>query len=305
MPRIALTGHLKCSDAAQVQKVREHLPLHLEFTRNEPGCLLFEVRPTGDPLLWRVDEVFADAEAFAAHQARAAASDWARATAKITREYKTTELPADALGRPRAPSPLGGARPSRDELARIDASYADAIDDILPASATPLRLLIVGINPGLWTAAVNAPFARPGNRFWPSLSQAGLTDRLVDASAGLRSDDEAQLLSRGIGLTNLVGRATARADELAPAELRDGARRLIGRLELLQPDVVAIAGVTAYRTAFAEPRAKLGRQDQTRIAGWPEAVNLWVVPQPSGLNAHHQIESLAQFWRQVWADTGN
>ena len=203
--------------------------------------------------------------------------------------------------RVRRPSPLEGRRPSRAELAAFATPDPHAIDDILPADGAPLRLLIVGINPGLWTAAVNAPFARPGNRFWPSLYRAGLTDTLVDASRGLSDDDAAQLVRRGIGLTNLVGRATVRADELSRAELRAGGAHLVQRLPALRPRAVAIAGITAYRTAFSHPAAQLGQQDPAGIPGWPPHTQLWVVPQPSGLNAHENIDTLAARWREVWA----
>lgn len=208
--------------------------------------------------------------------------------------------PLDVRGVPRRPSPLAGRRPTNADLVRFATDDPDAIDDILPADGAPLRLLIVGINPGLWTAAVNAPFARPGNRFWPSLHRAGLTDHVVDAAAGLAPEDEAQLLSRGIGLTNLVGRATVRADELTLDELREGGRRLAERADRMRPRVVALAGITAFRAAFGQPKATLGRQDTTRIDDWPDQVALWVVPQPSGLNAHENVDSLAAKWREVW-----
>ncbi|GGC23574.1 mismatch-specific DNA-glycosylase [Brevibacterium sediminis] len=197
-------------------------------------------------------------------------------------------------------SPLGGRKPTKDDLAAFATDDPDAIDDILPSDSSGLKMLIVGINPGLWTAAVNAPFARPGNRFWPSLHQAGLTDHQVDASCGLEPADELQLLSRGIGLTNLVGRATVRADELSRQELREGAAHLIERLADIRPRAVAIAGITAFRTGFQVPKARLGRQDTTLIDGWPADVALHVVPQPSGLNAHYQIPDLARIWREVW-----
>ena len=174
------------------------------------------------------------------------------------------------------------------------------MNDILPTDSSGLKLLIVGINPGLWTAAVNAPFARPGNRFWPSLHRAGLTDHQVDASRGFEPADEQQLLGRGIGLTNLIGRATVRADELSRQELREGAVHLIERLADIRPRAVAIAGITAFRTGFQVPKAQLGRQDTTLIDGWPADVALHVVPQPSGLNAHYQIPDLARIWREVW-----
>ncbi|SNU02142.1 G/U mismatch-specific uracil-DNA glycosylase [Ruaniaceae bacterium KH17] len=203
-------------------------------------------------------------------------------------------------GIPRRPSPMGGRRPTRAELADFATDDPNAIDDILPADGTPLRLLIVGINPGLWTAAVNAPFAHPANRFWPSLYRAGLTDYVVDAAAGLSDADEQQFLARGIGLTNLVGRATVRAAELSAAELREGGAHLAQRAATLRPRVVAIAGITAFRTAFGQPKARLGPQDVSALENWPDAVGLWVVPQPSGLNAHHNVDSLAEFWREVW-----
>lgn len=197
---------------------------------------------------------------------------------------------------------MGGGRPGRADLASFATDDPNAMDDVLPAAPARLRLLIAGINPGLWTAAVNAPFARPGNRFWPSLHRAGLTDHLVDASTGLSAADERQLTSRGIGVTNLVGRATARADELSREELRAGGERLISRVGDLRPDLVAVAGITAYRISFAQPRATTGPQDTSGIRGWPDGVALWVVPQPSGLNAHETVDSLAGYWRQVWED---
>ncbi|AWH95856.1 mismatch-specific DNA-glycosylase [Dietzia psychralcaliphila] len=204
-------------------------------------------------------------------------------------------------GVPRRPSPLGGRRPRRDELAGFATDDPHGVDDVLPADAGQLRLLIVGVNPGLWTAAVNAPFARPGNRFWPSLHRAGLTDHVVDAAVGLSVADEEQLLSRGIGMTNLVGRATARADELSREELRAGAARVAAVAGELRPAVVAVAGVTAFRTAFERPKAGYGEQDTSDVPGWPGDVVLWVLPQPSGLNAHETLDSLAAHWRQVWS----
>jgi TDG/mug DNA glycosylase family protein len=205
----------------------------------------------------------------------------------------------------RRPSPLGGRRPTKDDLAEVSTTDPHGVDDILPGPGdpSPLRMLIVGINPGLWTAAVNAPFARPGNRFWPSLHRAGLTDHQVDCAAGLEEADEQQLLGRGIGLTNLVGRATVRADQLAREELHEGGARLVERVRELRPRSVAIAGITAYRTAFRLPRAKLGLQDPADIEDWPEDSLLWVVPQPSGLNAHATIDTLARDWREVWDST--
>lgn len=213
----------------------------------------------------------------------------------------------DAMSEPflaRRPSPLGGRKPTNADLPAFATPDPDAIDDVLPAPGVPLRLLIVGVNPGLWTAAVNGPFARPGNRFWPSLHRAGLTDHTIDASLGLSDDDARHLALRGIGITNLVGRATVRADELGKEELRAGGRRLVDRLPELRPAVVAVAGITAFRVAFDDRKAVLGEQDTTTIPAWPEGIRLWAVPQPSGLNAHENIDSLAAKWQTVWSAAG-
>jgi TDG/mug DNA glycosylase family protein len=155
-------------------------------------------------------------------------------------------------------------------------------------------LLFVGINPGLWTAAVQAHFSRRGNRFYPALYQAGITDYLIDASAGFAESDREYLLSRGIGITNLVARATARADELSAAELVAGGRELEERIARSRAKVVAVLGITAYRQAFARPRAITGKQPE-ELGG----AQLWVVPNPSGLNAHSSLASLAAAYREV------
>ncbi len=151
-----------------------------------------------------------------------------------------------------------------------------------------LALLFVGINPGLWTAATQTHFAHPGNRFYPALRLAGIVDRDLDRRAGLSDDDRRYLIGRGIGITNLVPYATARADELTIEDLRDGRRRLVELITERRPRVVAIAGVTAYRVAFGLPKARLGVQPEL-LAG----AQLWLVPNPSGLNAHATIASLA------------
>ncbi len=155
--------------------------------------------------------------------------------------------------------------------------------------ADDLRLLFVGINPGLWTAAVQTHFAHPVNRFYPALLRAGILTEPVDPSAGMSEEDRERFRSRGLGITNLVRRASARAAELGPAELREGGERLRELVRSRSPRVVAIAGITAYRQAFGEPRAQLGRQD-----GGLEGAELWVVPNPSGLNAHETVASLAE-----------
>jgi double-stranded uracil-DNA glycosylase len=162
-----------------------------------------------------------------------------------------------------------------------------------------VRLLFVGINPGLWTAAVQTHFARPGNRFYPALQLAGLIDRRIDPSTGFTADDKDYLIRRGIGITNLVHRATARADELTPAELRDGRVELERTVGRVRPAVVAMAGITAYRTAFGRPKTVVGRQDED-LAG----AQLWVVPNPSGLNAHDTVETLAAAYREVGLAAG-
>jgi TDG/mug DNA glycosylase family protein len=156
-----------------------------------------------------------------------------------------------------------------------------------------LKLLFVGINPGLWTAATQTHFAHPGNRFYPALRLAGIVDRDLDRGEPMSDQDRAYLVARGIGITNLVNRATVRADELSPAELRAGRGRLEDFVALHHPAVVAVAGVTAYRVAFAGPKAKLGEQAD-RLAG----ALVWVVPNPSGLNAHETISSLAQAYAE-------
>jgi double-stranded uracil-DNA glycosylase len=156
-----------------------------------------------------------------------------------------------------------------------------------------LKLLFVGINPGLWTAATQTHFAHPGNRFYPALRLAGIVDRDLDRGEPMTDHDRAYLMARGIGITNLVNRATARADELSPAELRAGRTRLEDFAALHRPVVVAIAGVTAYRAAFGAPKAVAGEQPDL-LAG----ARVWVVPNPSGLNAHATISSLAQAYAE-------
>ena len=154
---------------------------------------------------------------------------------------------------------------------------------IADVAAPDLRVLFCGINPGLYSAATGFHFARPGNRFWPALHQSGFTPRL------LRPDEQHLLLESGLGITNLVDRATARADELSAAELAAGASRLAAKATALRPRWLAIAGVTAYRAAFARPRAVVGPQDES--AG---PARIWVLPNPSGLNAHWTAPRLVQ-----------
>ena len=151
-----------------------------------------------------------------------------------------------------------------------------------------LAVLLCGINPGLWSAATGQHFARPGNRFWPALHAAGFTPRrLAPAEQWL-------LLEYRLGLTNLVARATARADELSGAELRAGGVRLAELAGRFAPDYVAVVGVTAYRSAFGRPRAKVGPQPES-LAG----ARLWVLPNPSGLNAHYTTAGIAAEFRRL------
>jgi TDG/mug DNA glycosylase family protein len=156
-----------------------------------------------------------------------------------------------------------------------------------------VKLLFVGINPGLWTAATHTHFAHPGNRFYPALRLAGIVDRDLDRGEPMTDQDRAYLMARGVGITNLVNRATARADELSPAELRAGRTRLEAFVARHHPVVVAIAGVTAYRVALAAPKATAGEQPDLLLGA-----RVWVVPNPSGLNAHATISSLAQAYAE-------
>ncbi|HEY4791046.1 MAG TPA: mismatch-specific DNA-glycosylase [Actinomycetes bacterium] len=159
------------------------------------------------------------------------------------------------------------ARPTPSELA---AAVGRFVPDVLGPG---LGVLFCGINPGLWSAAVGHHFARPGNRFWKALHQGGLTPRL---------------LALGLGITNLVERATAGAAELGPAELRAGGARLAAKAAAVRPRMVAVLGVGAYRTAFARPGAAVGPQPDP-IGGSAA----WLLPNPSGLNAHYQLPDLA------------
>ncbi|MGI8817003.1 MAG: G/U mismatch-specific DNA glycosylase [Pseudonocardia sp.] len=167
--------------------------------------------------------------------------------------------------------------------AELAAARTRTIPDVLPGpDDPPLRVLFSGINPGLVSAATGHHFARPGNRFWPVLHAAGFTSRR------LRPDEQGELAAHGLGVTNLCARATARADELSAAELVAGGRLLRDLVERVRPAWLAVVGITAYRTGFAAPRAGVGPQverlGETRV---------WVLPNPSGLNAHWQLPDMA------------
>ena len=177
---------------------------------------------------------------------------------------------------------------TREELE----SFRDAtVPDLIGPG---VELLFVGINPGLWTAATRTHFAHPGNRFYPALAQAGVIGREIDRGAGMTDADRRHLIERRVGITNIVGRATARASELSTAELREGGERLRRLVRSHRPTVVAIAGITAYRSAFGDRSATPGRQEDDF-----EGAELWVVPNPSGLNAHETVDSLAEWYRRV------
>lgn len=183
---------------------------------------------------------------------------------------------------------------ARFTQAELQTYYGASVPDLLPADDQPLRLLFVGINPGLWTAATQTHFAHPLNRFYPAIFRAGITTRPIDASAGMTPEDRDYFRARGIGFTNIVRRATAKASELSSAELKEGGAELFSLVARRKPAVVAIAGITAYRTAFNRPKAKQGLQPEP-LAG----AELWVVPNPSGLNAHETVPTLAAAYAEA------
>lgn len=174
-------------------------------------------------------------------------------------------------------------KPTKEEVL---AAYGKTVPDII---ATDLRVLFCGINPSLYSAAVGHHFARPGNRFWKTLYAANFTDRLLSPF-----EDE-NLLNFGYGVTNIVDRATARADELNMKELIAGQQNLAAKVEKYRPQFLAVLGVSAYRTAFNQPKAVMGKQDKSL-----GNTTIWVLPNPSGLNAHYQIEDLKQVYRELW-----
>jgi double-stranded uracil-DNA glycosylase len=176
-------------------------------------------------------------------------------------------------------------RPTKDQLAA-------ARDAVVPDIIAPdLDVLFCGINPGLYSGAVGHHFARPGNRFWKALYAAGFTDRVLSPF------DEAELLDVGLGITNLVERATATADELASDELKRGALRLRRKAARLRPRWVAFLGLTAYRVAFGQARASVGPQAHTLSRS-----RVWLLPNPSGLNAHYQVPDLARVFGELRAE---
>jgi len=186
--------------------------------------------------------------------------------------------------------------------AELEAFRDEQVDDLVGPG---LKLLFVGINPGLWTAAVQTHFAHPTNRFYQALALAGITECEVDRVSGMTDDDRAALIARGIGITNLVHRATTRASELSREELRAGGEGLLRFVAEHRPAVVAIAGITAYRDAFDERGAVLGRQPDTfETADRWSGAGLWVVPNPSGLNAHETVATLAEAYAAPAREAG-
>jgi double-stranded uracil-DNA glycosylase len=173
-------------------------------------------------------------------------------------------------------------RPTKAELL---AARGKTVPDVI---APGLKVLFCGINPSLYSAAVGHHFARPGNRFWPVLHAAGFTDRLLSPF------EERELLELGYGITNIVNRATASADELSVDELVQGARHLKSMLRRYSPKFLAVLGIEAYRRAFRRPKTTPGRQAD-RIG----SSVVWVLPNPSGLNAHYQLEDLAHVFGEL------
>jgi double-stranded uracil-DNA glycosylase len=176
-------------------------------------------------------------------------------------------------------------RAVRPTKADLDAAKDRTIEDVLGPS---LDVLFCGINPGLYSAATGHHFARPGNRFWPALYRSGFTPRL------LAPEEQGLLPSLGLGITNVVTRASAQAEELSAEELRAGGERLVRLVTEVRPKVLAVAGVTAYRMAFGEPKAVIGPQE-SRIGD----ATLWVLPNPSGLNAHWPLDRIADEMRRL------
>jgi TDG/mug DNA glycosylase family protein len=173
-------------------------------------------------------------------------------------------------------------KPTRQQLI---AAHGKTLPDVI---APNLRVLFCGINPGLYTAAVGHHFARPGNRFWPALHKSGFTDRLLSPF------EERELLKSGVGISNVVPFATASAAELTRDDFIAGGRQLSAKVKRYNPRIVAILGVGAYRHAFDKPKAHIGEQP-----GRIHNARVWVLPNPSGLNANYQLPELAKLFKQL------
>jgi len=170
----------------------------------------------------------------------------------------------------------------------LEAARDATLPDVLPTPGEPFHVLFTGINPGLYSAATGWHFARPGNRFWPALHASGFTPTL------LKPSQQQELARYGLGITNVAPRATAQAAELSTAELKEGGARLLALIEARRPRFVAIAGVTAYRVAFGRPRAAIGPEPENL-----GPARLWILPNPSGLNASWQLPRLAEAFREL------
>lgn len=166
--------------------------------------------------------------------------------------------------------------------ADLTAAHGKTLPDVIAAN---LDVLFCGINPGLYTAAIGCHFGRPGNRFWPTIHRAGFTPRLFSPQ------EQHELLKHRCGITNMVARATAAADELTPEELIEGGKRLVKKVRRYKPKYLAVVGIGAYRTAFERPKAKLGLQAET-IGD----TKIWVLPNPSGLNANYKPAELVALY---------
>lgn len=187
------------------------------------------------------------------------------------------------------PVPIVPSPPVRPTRAELEAARSKSVPDLI---APGLKVLFCGINPGLYSAAIGHHFGRPGNRFWPALYAGGFTPRL------LLPHEERELLPLGLGITNVANRATATADELNKEELLAGAIHLKSKVEHYQPRFLAVLGVGAYRAAFARPRAMLGQQEE--VIG---DTRIWILPNPSGLNAHYQPADLRRLFAELLTAT--
>ena len=183
------------------------------------------------------------------------------------------------------PTGMSSVRIWKPTNAQLLAAYGKRVPDVI---APRLKVLFVGINPGLYSGAVSHHFARPGNRFWPVLHKAGFTDRQLSPF------EERELLKHGYGITNIVNQSTAAASELSRAVLEKGGRALKAKVRRYRPRVVAVLGLEAFRIAFGQPRACFGPQEE-RIG----PSQLWVLPNPSGLNASYQLPALSRLFRKV------
>ncbi|MFS8086222.1 MAG: G/U mismatch-specific DNA glycosylase [Acidobacteriota bacterium] len=180
---------------------------------------------------------------------------------------------------------MGDELPFKPNKLQLIEAWGTTVPDVIGPN---LLVLFCGINPGLYTAAVGHHFARPGNRFWPALYRSGFTDRLLSPFA------ERELLTRGLGITNVVARATAAASELNNEDFVKGGRALKAKVRRYRPRIMAILGVGAYRQAFAQPKAVIGEQAE-RIGD----ARVWVLPNPSGLNANYQLPDLVRLFREL------